>query len=250
MAKNIYSYLDTLTDEYVPNKFDAIMNQIDTTEPITLKAIPSKKHTHSVAWKYTIAAACFCAIIISAAIWNPNSNVSTSENNTMQSTSNSATINPVQNFICWNTVEQTSPNRLAIDFQTTDRETWISKFPMKIPDAINYQWKLGYDIDKELGVTQDLKMGYFSCDVNNVGYLTVQAIQSAELSLDETSTLLYFCTSSDEFKMSQISEHQVFLGSDGQKLYAAFNDGNHSFYLTLESAQKNDFINVLDSILK
>ena len=65
MKKNIYKLLDEATEQYVPDNFDSIMDEIEKMPTAETPDVYSFTEKRSAAkhWKYAVAAACLCAVI-------------------------------------------------------------------------------------------------------------------------------------------------------------------------------------------
>ena len=70
MKKNIYKLLDEAAEQYVPDNFDSIMDEIEKMPTAETPDVYSFTEKRSAAkhWKYAVAAACLCAVIAAGAI--------------------------------------------------------------------------------------------------------------------------------------------------------------------------------------
>ena len=70
MKKNIYKLLDEAAEQYVPDNFDSIMDEIEKMPTAETPDVYSFTEKRSAAkhWKYAVAAACLCAVIVAGAI--------------------------------------------------------------------------------------------------------------------------------------------------------------------------------------
>ena len=134
MKKKIYKLLDEATEQYVPDNFDSIMDEIKKIPVSQTPVVHSFTEKHSAAkqWKYIVAAACICAVIAmgTIAIVKTQSNILSpgslddSERNSYNAPS------ALTDEIIWNEGVVLGDVRLAGEFRAVSEKEWKSLFPV------------------------------------------------------------------------------------------------------------------------
>lgn len=248
MKNNIYTVLDEFTDQYVPDKWADIMTEI-AKQPEQKSSTPMVTVIRSNnKWKYTVAAACLCAIIASGAMLLPNfQNSIVVPNTTIDNTaSNSAVITDRNDVIHWNNVALNN-NRLAFEFKEVTKEEWLSHYPVSLPNNENAAYYLVYNIYKDISNKDEVVLGYIDFNFSNNSDITMY-VDNAPLHLSDNMLIDYFGVSNP--KESYIDKQKVYLGAFNTKRCAVFNNGNYSFYVQMSNIQADKSIELLKGFLK
>lgn len=250
MKNSIYTMLDELTDQYVPDKLDDIMAEIAKQPEQKFSTSKDTVVLSNNKLKYTIAAACLCVIIASSAIvipslQNNNVNLPATLGNT---DSNSTVVADEKDIIYWNNISlETGSDRLAGHFKEVTKDEWLSYYHVELPDNNNATYYLVYDISKEDGsATNNIMCGYIDFHLLNASDLTMY-INEAPLGL--SNNILIHDFTGSQLKESRIKNRKVYLGTADSKRCAAFNDGHYSFYVRMSNIEAEQSIELLKGIL-
>lgn len=144
------------------------IEKMPSTHPATVYSLKEKK-SYSKQWKYTIAAACLCAIIATGTIISIPTQNDISESGTTGDPYNTSYISPsVQtNSIHWNEGPIMNNSRLAGEFHTVTENEWKAYFNTDLPAEGKINYFLVYEISKENGVTDNVMCGYISVELSN-----------------------------------------------------------------------------------
>lgn len=250
MKNNIYTVLDELTDQYVPDKLDDIMAEI-AKQPDQEASAPTITVVRTNSnWKHIAAAACLCAIIASSAMIIPNlQNNTVDPNTTIENTKpHSTVIVDEKDTVQWNSISlRNNVNLLAGEFKEVSKEEWLSYYPIKLLKNNNATYYLVYAISKEDGsTTNDIMCGYIDFNLSNGSDFTMYVV-SSPLGLSNNMLIDDFTDSTP--KKSHINGKEVYLGAAADKRCAAFNDGNYSFYARMSNVEAEQSIELLKGIL-
>lgn len=247
MKKNIYNLLDEVTEQYVPDNFNSIMNEIKkipASQAPTVYSFTEKKST-TKQWKYTVAAACICAVIATGAIISIPSQNNILQPQTpdySQSVSDKQPSIPA-NAVLWNEGALLEEARLAGEFRAVTEEEWKAFFAVELPTEGKVNYFLVYEISKEDGITDNVMFGYVSVELtNDTGYSAYVSKGTLKLSpvLVDTSTL----------KESKIENKNVFLGTESNRQWAAFEQNGYSFIATMDGFTKENTVQLVEELIK
>ena len=149
MKKNIYKLLDEAAEQYVPDNFDSIMDEIEKMPTAETPDVYSFTEKCSAAkhWKYAVAAACLCAVIAAGAIITVKTQYHTlfpggAEDSERNSYNNSA----LTGEILWNKGTILGDIRLAGEFRAVSEKEWKSVFSINFPTEGKTEYFFVYKI--------------------------------------------------------------------------------------------------------
>lgn len=248
MKKNIYKLLDEATEQYVPDNFDSIMDEIKKIPVSQTPVVHSFTEKHSAAkqWKYIVAAACICAVIAmgTIAIVKTQSNILSpgslddSERNSYNAPS------ALTDEIIWNEGVVLGDVRLAGEFRAVSEKEWKSLFPVDIPMEGKTNYFFVYKIDKNLGITETVMLGYASVEGDNGSSYSVY-VSEGGLKLSS----VFVDTSS--LKKSKIENKNVFFGTEsGSCQWAAFDKSGYGIIVKMYGFTEKQAVELADKFIK
>lgn len=248
MKKNIYKLLDEATEQYVPDNFDSIMDEIKKIPVSQTPVVHSFTEKHSAAkqWKYIVAAACICAVIAmgTIAIVKTQSNILSpgslddSERNSYNAPS------ALTDEIIWNEGVVLGDVRLAGEFRAVSEKEWKSVFFVNFPTEGKTEYFFVYKIDKEQGITDTVMLGYASVEGDNGSSYSVY-VSEGGLKLSS----VFVDTSS--LKKSKIENKSVFFGTEsGSCQWAAFDKSGYGIIVKMYGFTEKQAVELADKFIK
>ncbi len=248
MKKKIYKLLDEATEQYVPDNFDSIMDEIKKIPVSQTPVVHSFTEKHSAAkqWKYIVAAACICAVIAmgTIAIVKTQSNILSpgslddSERNSYNAPS------ALTDEIIWNEGVVLGDIRLAGEFRAVSEKEWKSVFSINFPTEGKTEYFFVYKIDKEQGITDTVMLGYASVEGDNGSSYSVY-VSEGGLKLSS----VFVDTSS--LKKSKIENKSVFFGTEsGSCQWAAFDKSGYGIIVKMYGFTEKQAVELADKFIK
>lgn len=248
MKKKIYKLLDEATEQYVPDNFDSIMDEIKKIPVSQTPVVHSFTEKHSAAkqWKYIVAAACICAVIAmgTIAIVKTQSNILSpgslddSERNSYNAPS------ALTDEIIWNEGVVLGDVRLAGEFRAVSEKEWKSVFSINFPTEGKTEYFFVYKIDKEQGITDTVMLGYASVEGDNGSSYSVYVSEGGlKLSSVFVDTSL--------LKKSKIENKSVFFGTEnGSCQWAAFDKSGYGIIVKMYGFTEKQAVELADKFIK
>lgn len=248
MKKNIYKLLDEATEQYVPDNFDFIMDEIKKMPVSQTPVVHSFTEKHSAAkqWKYIVAAACICAVIAvgTIAIVKTQSNILSPGSLDDSERNSYNTPSALTDEIIWNEGVVIGDVRLAGEFRAVSEKEWKSLFPVDIPMEGKTNYFFVYKIDKDLGITETVMLGYASVEAANGRSYSVY-VSDGSLSLSS----VFVDTSS--LKKSKIENKSIFLGTEnGNCQWVAFEKSGYGIIVKMYGITKENAVELADKFIK
>lgn len=248
MKKKIYKLLDEATEQYVPDNFDSIMDEIKKIPVSQTPVVHSFTEKHSAAkqWKYIVAAACICAVIAmgTIAIVKTQSNILSpgslddSERNSYNAPS------ALTDEIIWNEGVVLGDVRLAGEFRAVSEKEWKSVFSINFPTEGKTEYFFVYKIDKEQGITDTVMLGYASVEGDNGSSYSVY-VSEGGLKLSS----VFVDTSS--LKKSKIENKSVFFGTESDSCqWAAFDKSGYGIIVKMYGFTEKQAVELADKFIK
>lgn len=247
MKKNIYMLLDEAAEQYVPDNFDSIMDEIEKMPTAETPDVYSFTEKRSAAkhWKYAVAAACLCAVIAAGAIITVKTQYHTlfpggAEDSERNSYNNSA----LTGEILWNKGTILGDIRLAGEFRAVSEKEWKSVFSINFPTEGKTEYFFVYKIDKEQGITDTVMLGYASVEGDNGSSYSVY-VSEGGLKLSS----VFVDTSS--LKKSKIENKSVFFGTEsGSCQWAAFDKSGYGIIVKMYGFTEKQAVELADKFIK
>ena len=146
--------------------------------------------------------------------------------------------------IIWNEGVVLGDVRLAGEFRAVSEKEWKSLFPVDIPMEGKTNYFFVYKIDKNLGITETVMLGYASVEAANGKSYSVY-VSNGSLSL---SSVLVDTAS---LKKSKIENKSIFLGTeDGNCQWAAFAKNGYGIIVKMYGFTKENAVELADEFIK
>lgn len=243
MKKHTLDILEGIAEKNVPNNFETIVKRIEAMPCLESDFVVIEKPKSNSRWKYSIAAACICAIISAGVLLsNTNPNNITLSPDAPQSTmgiNNPLITNISKDNVIWNQDGIITQNRIAGEFKNIDESEWLKQFDINIPFSENVEYNFVYQIDKSNTVTDNIMFGYASINLTDNKKCAFYVFKS---SLELSPVIMDYTI----LNKSTISGYSVYLvNEDTVTSWAAFEFDNYSIIIKMDNYTKDESVNMI-----